>query len=72
MNTQTQKVLGMEAGYRERNLEPTSDPRKMVSAVAVAIRGRGFTEETSNDLKEYFRSCLRIARRQGRQEGRGR
>jgi hypothetical protein len=44
----------------------------MVSAVvAVFVRDRGFAD-AQDDLKEYFRACLRIARRQGRQEGKGR
>lgn len=68
----TEQVLEVKAGYRELNLEPTSDPRKMVNAVVALVRPREFKEETREEMKEYFRACLRVARRQGRQEGRGR
>jgi len=52
-------------------LDPTGDPRKMVDAVAGFVRDRGFNDAQA-DLKDYFRACLRIARRQGRQEVLGR
>lgn len=70
MNTETTGTA--RSAPRRVALDPTGDPRKMVSAVvAVFVRDRGFAD-AQDDLKEYFRACLRIARRQGRQEGKGR
>lgn len=58
-----------ERPARKPALDPTGDPRKIVNAVEV-VTNRTFGQGRK-ELEDYFRACLRIARRQGRIEARG-
>ena len=45
-------------------MTPTADPKKIVDT----LRQR-FKDTPSNELNDYVRRCLRVARKQGRKEG---
>lgn len=49
-------------------LDATADPQKIIDTIARRIGARNHPPD--RELHDYIRNCLRIARRQGRKEGR--
>jgi len=45
-------------------MTPTADPKKIVDTLRQRLK-----DTPSNELNDYVRRCLRVARKQGRKEG---